>query len=346
MKKRFAALTKLLILSCLSCSLPAVALAKNLLTDRTDVQQFIDQVVTKHPSLNKAELEGWFKKIHINQEIINKMNHPAEAKPWHQYEKLFLTEQNIKNGAIFWKENEKLLKQAEKEYGVPPEIIVGILGVETRYGKAMGTFPVLEALATLAFDYPKRAPLFRKELEEYLLLVKEQQFDPFALKGSYAGAMGIPQFIPSSYRHFAVDFHTKGQKDILGNKADAIGSVANYFKLHGWEPHEPVIVGAIPHNDKHAALPKDKKNPKPTLTVLEWIKQYDVSPYEDAPSLPINKLLTRKAALIEFEGPSGKEYWLGLNNFYVITRYNHSDHYAMAVYLLGQAVKQKISQST
>ncbi len=333
-----------LVLSALLFSPLSLAKAPNTpITDRAEIKTFIDQMVSKH-DFDKKTLENWFKKIQINQTIIDQMNHPAEAKPWHQYQKIFITEQNINNGVTFWKENEKALKQAEKKYGVPAEIIVSIIGVETRYGKITGNFPVLETLTTLSFDYPKRAPFFKKELEEFLLMTREQQFDPFELKGSYAGAMGMPQFMPSSYRHYAVDFHDKGQKNILTNADDAIGSVANYFKLNGWEANQPVLVSALVHTDKHVALPKDKKNPKPTLTVLEWIKNYDVSPTEDLPTMPINKLTQQKAALIELEALDGKEYFLGLNNFYVITRYNHSDHYAMAVHQLGQNIKNRISQ--
>lgn len=313
------------------------------LTDRPDVQDFMEHMTTQH-GFDKQELKAWFNKIHINQTIINQMNHPAEAKPWHQYQKIFMTEQNIQNGVEFWQTHEKTLKQAEKIYGVPPEIIVGILGVETRYGRNTGNFLVLEALATLSFEYPKRAAFFKKELEAFLLLVREQKFNPLLIKGSYAGAMGKPQFISSSYRHFAVDFENKGHKDILNNTPDAIGSVANYFKLNGWQAHQPVLVHAVTHSDKHVALPKDKKNPKPTFTVQEWIEDYDVSPSEDLPKLSIQDLLTKPAALIELEGQAGKEYSLGLTNFYVITRYNHSDHYAMAVYQLGQAIQERITQ--
>lgn len=320
-----------------------LGITKAPITDRAEIQTFINQMVSKH-GFDKKTLENWFKNVQINQTIIDQMNHPAEAKPWHQYQKIFITEQNINNGVAFWKANANTLKQAEQKYGVPPEIIVGIIGVETRYGKNKGNFNVLEALTTLGFDYPKRAPFFKKELEEFLLLAREQNFDPFVIKGSYAGAMGIPQFISSSYRKFAVDFNEKGQKDILNNTPDAIGSVGNYFKLNGWQAKQPVLVSALPLSDKHVALPKDKKNPKPTLTVLEWIKNYDVSPTEDLPTLPINQLTQEKAALIELEGLEGKEYFLGLNNFYVITRYNHSDHYAMAVHQLGQSIKNRISQ--
>lgn len=326
-----------------SLLLSSICLAKAPITDRIDIKDFINDMVSKH-GFEQSDLEALFKKVQINQTIIDQMNHPAEGKPWHQYQKIFISEQFIQNGVKFWQENEKTLKAAEKKYGVPPEIIVGILGVETRYGANTGKFPVIEALTTLSFDYPKRAPFFKKELEEYLLLTKEEQFDPLSLKGSYAGAMGKAQFMPSSYRHYAVDFHNKGQKDILNNTPDAIGSVANYFKLNGWQANQPVLVNALVHSDKHSALPKDKKNPKPTLTVLEWIKNYDVSPTQDLPTMPIDTLTQQKAALIELDGQAGKEYFLGLNNFYVITRYNHSDQYAMAVHQLGELIKNRISQ--
>lgn len=321
----------------------SICFAKTPITNRAEIKTFINEMVAKH-GFEQSDLEALFKKVQINQTIIDQMNHPAEGKPWHQYQKIFISEQFIQNGVKFWRENEETLKAAEKKYGVPPEIIVGILGVETRYGANTGKFSVIEALTTLSFDYPKRAPFFKKELEQYLLLTKEEQFDPMSLKGSYAGAMGKAQFMPSSYRHYAVDFHNKGQKDILNNTPDAIGSVANYFKQNGWQANQPVLVNALVHSDKHSALPKDRKNPKPTLTVLEWIKNYDVSPTEDLPTMPINTLTKQKAALIELDGQAGKEYFLGLNNFYVITRYNHSDQYAMAVHQLGELIKNRISQ--
>ena len=335
----------IILMLCAGLFINTPSFAQNTLIAQPEIRDFINHMATKH-GFDAKILENWFSQIKINQTIINQMNHPAEAKPWHQYRKIFLTEQNIKQGEAFWKENEQTLKEAEKQYGVPPEIIVGILGVETRYGKNTGNFLVLEALSTLGFHYPKRAVFFKKELEEFLLLVKEQQFDPLTIKGSYAGAMGKSQFIASSYRHFAVDFHDKGQKDILTNNADAIGSVANYFKLNGWQANQPVLVSAIPYSKKHVALPKDKKNPKPTHTILDWIKQYDVSPSEDLPNLNIEQLSQYKAALIELEGQEGKEYWLGLDNFYVITRYNHSDHYAMAVHQLGQEIKNRVAKSS
>jgi membrane-bound lytic murein transglycosylase B len=204
---------------------------------------------------------------------------------------------------------------------------------------------VLEALSTLGFHYPKRAAFFKKELEEFLLLVKEQQFDPLSIKGSYAGAMGKPQFMPSSYRHFAVDFHGKGQKNVLSDNSDAIGSIANYFKLNGWQAKQPVLISAVSYSEKHILAPKDKRNPKPTHTILDWIKNYDVSPTEELPNLKIDKFSQLKAALIELDGLEGKEHWLGLHNFYVITRYNHSDHYAMAVYQLGKEIKNRLAQT-
>ena len=335
-----------LILLCFMVNQITFAQAQNPhnLSERPEIKAFITHMATQH-HFDPKVLNNWFNQIKVNQTIINQMNSPAEAKPWHQYQKIFLTEKNIQNGVKFWQEHEAILKEAEQQFGVPPEIIVGILGVETRYGQNTGNFLVLEALSTLAFDYPKRAAFFKKELEEFLLLVREQQFDPFEIKGSYAGAMGKPQFIASSYRHFAIDFHGKGQKNILTNTADAIGSVANYFKLNGWQANQPVIVTALPYGEKYKSLTTktDKKNPKPTLSVLEWIKQYEISPSEDLPHFSIDALLPQKAALIELDGLAGPEYFLGLQNFYVITRYNHSDHYAMAVHELGQAIKNRIS---
>jgi membrane-bound lytic murein transglycosylase B len=211
--------------------------------------------------------------------------------------------------------------------------VVAIIGVETRYGKNQGTYKVMESLSSLAFEYPPRAEFFKSELEQYLLLCREQQFNPLDLKGSYAGAMGLPQFISSSYRHYAVDFAGHGHADLLTSPTDAIGSVANYFKMHGWKKNQPVAFHASVSGKDYSLLLADRKNPKP-IHPANTLQHYGISFKE---KLPEGSLV----ALVELEQPHKSEYWLALDNFYVITRYNHSSLYAMAVYQLSEQIKQR-----
>ena len=206
---------------------------------RKEVQTFINDMVKQH-GFTEKELQQWFKAIRPRADIIESISNPAEAKPWHVYRKIFIKEKRIVGGVAFWKEHRSLLQQAEQQTGVPARIIVAILGVETLYNTYKGRHDVLESLATLSFDYPKRSKFFRSELEQFLLLAREEKVDPLSLKGSYAGAMGGPQFISSSYRRYAVDFDKDGKRDIWNNPADMIGSVANYFKVHGWEAGQPI----------------------------------------------------------------------------------------------------------
>ena len=235
----------------------------------------------------------------------------------------------IDNGVKFWQENRENLKRAEKEFGVPAEIIVSIIGIETNYGRNTGNYNVIDALTTLAFDYPPRAPFFRSELENYFLLVREQKHNPIEFKGSYAGAMGYGQFMPSSYRKWAVDYNGDGFTDIWKSPEDAIGSVANYFKQHGWKTGEQVTVGAhataeLPTNQLNTIVPPD-------ISIEQW-RERGINPIAWLPP-------TTKTIAIQFDGANGVEYWFGLQNFYVITRYNRSPMYAMAVYQLSQSIK-------
>jgi len=218
------------------------------------------------------------------------------------------------------------LQRAERDYGVPAEIIVAIIGVETRYGRNKGSYRVLDALATLAFDYPKRSEFFSKELKQFFILAREQQLAADELLGSYAGAMGYGQFMPSSYRAYAVDFDGDGSVDIWNNPVDAIGSVANYFRRHGWTPDKPVTAPARVNGD----FPREWMNEglKPTRSIAELA----AAGLESQEPFPADALATA----MELEGAGGAEYWLGLHNFYVITRYNHSAMYAMSVYQLSQ----------
>ncbi|HFE37447.1 MAG TPA: lytic murein transglycosylase B [Gammaproteobacteria bacterium] len=265
----------------------------------------------------------------IKPVIIEKMTRPAEAFPWHRYRNIFLKPKRISQGIAFWLQYAALLKEAEKTYGVPAEIIVAILGVETRFGRIKGGFRLVDSLTTIAVDYPKRRQYFLKELEQAFLLAREENFDLLSLVGSYAGAMGMAQFMPSSYRHYAVDGDNDGVRDLLHNPADAVGSIANYLKLHHWKPGEPIATRATVVGTKYRQF--IKKGMKPSVRI------HDIGRYQVTAEKNYSKKL--KASLIALEQQHGFEYWLGLNNFYSITRYNHSNLYAMAVYQLAEEIR-------
>jgi membrane-bound lytic murein transglycosylase B len=316
--KRFV----LLLLACLTGTVTAAP------EERAQaVNQFVDEMVQKH-GFERAELMQLMAQTRFRHDIIKAMNRPAEGKPWHQYRPIFVTLARSRAGVQFWRDNEELLARAEREYGVPAQIIVAIIGVETRYGGYIGKHRVLDALSTLAFGYPKRAEFFRKQLEEYLLLVREESLEIDSTVGSYAGAMGMPQFIPSSYRVFAVDFDGDGRRDLWNSTADVIGSVAHYFQRHGWRQGAAVAFKASSNGEDVAALVD--AGMKPSLTIAE-LRRGGIT--VDA-ALADDEL----ASLIQLEQENGYEYWLGLSNFYTITRYNHSNLYAMAVYQLSNQI--------
>lgn len=300
---------------------------------RPEVIKFINEISLEH-KIDKSQALDALGQISKSDEIIKRMTTQYEALPWHKYQAMLVTEKKIQGGTKFWREYSEILKQAEKEYGVPAQLIVAIIGVESSYGANAGKYPVLQALATLAFDYPPRAEFFKNELKEYLLLITEQRLDPLALKGSYAGAMGMPQFIASSYRNFAVDFDNSGQIDLHNNIPQVIGSVANYFKVHGWKSGDPVIHKAKIKGSKYKKLQVAARNkPIPDIS-LTTLKQHGVTPMVKI------KDKNASAALLEFNNGKEVEYWLGLNNFYVITRYNNSSNYALAVHQLGSAIQK------
>jgi len=315
----------LLLLVTIGCTTPPVS-AQPLL-QRPELRQFIDEMVSRH-DFNSAELAALFGEVDTHKRIIDAITRPAEAKPWHAYRKIFLTEKRITGGVRFWSENAELLAAAEERFGVPPEVIVAIIGVETNYGRNAGSYQVIDALTTLAFDYPKRGDFFRSELEQFLLLAREEGFDPLDPLGSYAGAMGMGQFIPSSYRHYAIDFNGDGQRDLFDSRADAIGSVANYFSVHGWRRGGEVVVPAEVEGSDYRALLDLGYKPQRRL---ERFPGYGVA-------IPSGFDSQQLAALIELETDDGPARWIALKNFYVITRYNHSPLYAMAVYQLSQEV--------
>lgn len=298
-------------------------------------QLFIDKMVTEY-HFNRNNLLNMFTRLHKNQKIIDLMNKPYEAKPWFQYRKLFVTKNKVENGVKFWRKYRSVLKHVSTETGVPPQIIVAIIGVESRYGTHKGKLPTLNTLYTLAFYYPKRARFFERELEQFLILCREQDWNPYTIKGSYAGALGQPQFMPSSYRAYARAFKHDKKINLFDNEADVISSVGNYFKQQGWRKEQPVTVKAIvsqwQHKDMLIADRKSRKI-KPKQTIKQYL-DYGVQPTEQ-------HKLSRKAILLRYELAKGHSYWLAFHNFYVITRYNKSILYAMAVYQLADKIKQQ-----
>jgi len=299
-------------------------------TDRQEVQDYMAEVAAEH-QFAVEDLERLFAQARRQSSILEAIARPAErVLKWHEYREIFLKEPRIEQGLEFWRNNAEALDAATEAYGVAPEYVVAIIGVETRYGQITGGYRVIDALTTLAFDYPPRSPFFRKELTQFLLLAREEGRDPLELSGSYAGAMGYGQFIPSSYRSYAVDFDGDGQRDIWTNTRDAIGSVANYFARHGWEPGGEVVRQvAVAGN---AADPVANQSLELKYTVGE-LRSLGVQ----AEGLEAD----RRAALFRMELEDGAEYWLGLNNFYVITRYNRSRLYALAVHQLAQAIRDR-----
>ena len=299
-----------------------------------DQPQWLEQLSEKF-SLSNTELEAAVEQAEYQQGIIDAMTRPAEAKPWSAYRPIFLTEKRLKQGVEFWQEHQELLEKAQQELQVPPQIITAIIGVETFYGTHMGTHKVLDALYTLGFHYPPRGEFFRSEFANYLVLAKEQGWELTEQKGSYAGAMGMGQFIPSSYRHYAVDFDGDGERNLF-DATDAIGSVANYFHEHHWQLDEDVAYPAtVTDTEKAQALLSEER--QLTHSWAELAAAGIIVEDELAADTPVK--------LIELAGAKGPEYWVVRHNFYVITRYNHSPLYAMAVYQLSEQLKQAYENS-
>ncbi len=296
------------------------------LAQRKDVQLFMDSMVKQH-HFDKKQLTAILSEAQFQPKIIESMERPFEKKTWDIYKDLFLTSQRVQAGLVFWHDNQKALEQAQKQFGVPANIIVAILGVETLYGKNQGNYRVLDALTTLAFDYPKRSEFFTKELKEYLLLCREHGVPATKYMGSYAGAMGKPQFMPSSYRFYAVNFAGSGKVDLMSEDRDVISSVANYFHQHGWALNDAVAQPAIVRGARYRQLNPNNKFPAYSL---KHLISSGVRPVSSLPNHP------NKAGVIELMTQQGEEYWVAYPNFYVITRYNSSPQYALVVYLLAQ----------
>jgi membrane-bound lytic murein transglycosylase B len=294
-------------------------------------QAFIDNVVSKH-GFDRQQVQGLIDQAQKKQSILDAIARPAEkTKEWHEYRDIFVTPVRIKQGLAFWKEHEALLAEIEADFGVDAATIVSILGVETRFGRLRGGYRVLDALATLGFDYPPRAKFFAGQFEQFLLMTKEQGLKPEDLTGSYAGAMGWGQFIPSSYRSFAIDYDGDKVADIWDNPRDAIASVANYFKKHGWKTGEPVVYPAKLAKNADTDLPNSSKQLSWTVTELAE-KGFSVDTSSLSHGIAGSTVSgEQRAMILRLLGVKGEEHWIALNNFYVITRYNHSKLYAMAV---------------
>jgi len=297
---------------------------------REEVRAFIDEMHERH-GFDRARLARWFGQAQPQPRAIKAITPPKDpgARSWQAYRARFVEPSRIEGGLRFWEQNRGTLEAASRIYGVPEEIIVSIIGIETIYGRNLGRFPALATLATLAFDYPPRAALFRSELEALLLLARESRRNPLAYTGSYAGALGLPQFLPSSIRNWAVDFDGDGSVDLTTSSADAIASVANFLASHGWEAGSPIAVPASVSGSRYGEL--IDAGILPRLVPAEMLP-YGVSVAPDAPQLP--------CALIDLATPEEKtEFWLGYRNFYVITRYNRSSFYAMTVFALSAKLK-------
>ena len=332
MKKRLLVVAAVFLVS-VSCA-QAVDDVVYVDVDRPDVAAFIDEMVEQH-DFDREALRNLLSQAQTKASIIRKISTPAERTlTWAEYRKIFITRERISAGASFWRDNREMLERISKESGVSVEMIVGIIGVETYYGRITGKDRVIDALATLAFDYPPRAKFFRKELTEFLVLAREEEIDATVPTGSYAGAMGRPQFMPSSFRAYAVDATGDGKRDIWNNWADVAGSVANYFVEHGWQTGNEVTARATLGNSWSGPAPK----PKNTLKASETVDSLSRQGVLFATGLGGDS----KAQLLSYEGTDGMEYWVGFHNFFVITRYNRSVMYALAAYQLGQEISVRV----
>jgi len=302
--------------------------------DSPNVAAFVDDMVGTH-EFDRDALRTVLGQAEIKQSIIKKISTPAERTlSWAEYRKIFITKERVSAGAEFWRENREMLERINRETGVSIDMIVGIIGVETYFGRITGKDRVLDALATLAFEYPKRAKFFRNELVQFLILAREEELDATQPMGSYAGAMGRPQFMPSSFRAYAVDASGDGKRDIWNNWADVAGSVANYFLEHGWRASEEVVAQATLNRQWKGAVPKPRNTLKATETIDSLSKQGVV--------FSTGLCADSKAELLTYEGTDGIEHWVGFHNFFVITRYNRSAMYALAAYQLGQEISQQV----
>ena len=309
-----------LLPACVSAGEPPVPYG-----ERTEVRAWIDRLAEEH-GLPAERLHKLISASRHQPKVIASASRPAESKPWHWYRKIFLTDDRIRRGRAYLKEHAALLAEAERTYQVPAEVIAAIVGAESSFGRNTGAHPVLDTLVTLGFDYPPRAEFFRGQLEQLFLLEGEAGLDIQALRGSWAGALGQAQFIPSSYRDFAVDGDHDGRRDLWHSPADIIFSIANYFREHHWRQGEPVAERVRPED--------------PDAMPLSKALRPDVQPQQLAAlGIELQHPTDEAVAVHRFENSSSLEYWVGYHNFYVITRYNHSALYALMIHQLSRALK-------
>lgn len=313
----------LFLLSFISIFYSYAACADDYFVQQPAVKAFIKEMVKKH-KFDQTKLVNLFKEVKVRTKVIRQIKNPLEKSPWSTYQMLFITEWRIREGVAFWNRYRDALEKAEKIYGVPAGIIVATIGVETKYGRNIGEYRVIDALVNIGFSDSPRAPFFRNELKEFLLLTREQHLDPLKVMGSYAGAIGQPQFMPSSYRQYAVNFDGAGKIDLSNNEMDVIGSVANYYQKHGWLTNQPV------------AVPASLSGSQYRMNLMRQPNRLSHSEFSDLGLIPDQSALKgQQYKVLELQGFYGNEYWLSFHNFDVIKRYNPSDLYAMAVYQLS-----------
>jgi len=314
----------------LFCSLnPWVVAAP--LTERPDVQAFISQMVQQY-SFNSQELTRLLDTVQLHEDVVSRKSIPYSAKPWNQYQKFFVNPTRIEDGVKFWQTNQQVLTKVEQAYGVPASVITAILGIETNYGRSPLKYRAIDSLASLAFNYPPRSAYFTKELREFLLLTREQGIDPLSVKSSYDGGLGLPQFMPSSYRAYGVEIDGDKRADLINSIADSIASIANYLKQHGWQPKGYIAVPfqtSVKTQWPYQTIP-------PQLTIAQLLKE-DVHPI-------VSIRPSERANRLSFPGEDKLEHWLIFNNFYVITHYNTSPMYALAVYQLSKQLSIRYQQ--
>ena len=327
------------LLTAFALSAHAAAVDAHAYAQRADVRAFINELAAE-PGFARRDLRHWFAEARFQPKIVAAMQRPIVEPPkWFEYSPQFLTQQRIDGGVAYYRAHRDELQRAEHEYGVPAEIVVGIIGVETFYGRNLGGYRVFDALTTLAFDYPRRATFFKGELKEFLRLARDERFSPLAPRGSFAGAMGVPQFMPGSYRRYAVDFDGDGHVDLWNSGADVVGSVAHYLARHDWQPGQPVLLPAIIDPDQRETVHARLDGGISERRGLDAWEADGVTVYaspSELPSEPVGLVLLEAAPV---DGEEATTYWIACPNFYAITRYNRSRLYAAAVWYLAEAVK-------
>ena len=307
---------------------------------RPEVQQFIDEVVAEH-GFDRARVERWLNEARYSSTVERLMQPPIPfgQRNWLDYRSRYLEDKRVQAGTDFWRDNSAALERATERFGVPPEIIVAIIGVETYWGRITGTFRTIDVLATLSFDYLRRADYYRRELVELLLLAREQDTDPLRFRGSFAGALGLPQFMPGSIRRFAVDFDGDGRIDLASSATDAIGSVARFLLRHGWQREAPILFEAEADEAIVDALGRGIE------AVVTWSEAQGAGVVADLPLPPETPVLVIDLPYVDAGGEVRRRFRVGTVNFAAILQYNRSYFYATAVVELAEALRREVGRS-